>query len=384
MGTTTQPETLRAWAEVDLDALAYNASQLRSALPGGCGLMAIMKADAYGHGAEASAKRLRREGVGAFAVATAHEGAGLRDAGVEGDILVLGYTHPEEAALLNGRSLAQLVADGAHAKALDDAGYKLEVHIAVDTGMHRLGFDYTDVDGMERVYNYNNLAVRGVATHFAVSDSLLDSDVAFTKLQIERYNSVLESLRLRGRDVGARHAQASSGILNYPGMECDYARAGIALYGVKALHAGTVTDLPLRPVLSLRARIAQVRRIGAGESVSYGRAFYAENPIRLATVNIGYADGVPRQMSGNGGVCLVRGERVPIAGRICMDMLMLDVTGVDTAEPGDIVTLIGLDGGEEIRCEDVARSSGTITNDILCRLGKRLPRVYIENVECKT
>jgi len=367
----------RAWVEIDLDALAHNAAEIRSLLPQGCELMAVVKTDAYGHGVEKCAERLRSEGVSVFAVATFDEGVRLRKNGLDGDVLVLGYTHPKDAEFLSAYSLSQFVVDVAHAKSLDAMGHKLRVHISVDTGLHRLGIDSLDIDGIESVYSYKNLSVEGVATHFASSDSLESADVEFTNLQMKRFYTVVDSLKRKGYDVGKTHAQASYGIFNHSGIKLDYARAGIALYGAMSSNDETKIMPALRPVLSFRAVIAQVRWIGAGESVSYGRIFTTDKPIKLATVCAGYADGVPRQMSGNGGICVIKGHKVPIVGRICMDMLMADVTGVDEVSAGDVATLIGKDGGEAVRCEDFAAASGTITNDILCRLGGRLPRVYI-------
>ena len=366
----------RAWIEIDLDALAHNAGEITSLLPEGCELMAVIKTDAYGHGSEIIAKRLMREGVTAFAVATAIEGVRLRENGIEGDILVLGYTHPNDAVLLSSNDLSQLVVDGAHAKSLDETGNSIRVHIAIDTGMHRLGIQPEDFDEIERVFTYANLTVEGIATHLASSDSLEADDIGFTELQMERFLALLDKLKSKGYDAGKTHAQSSYGVLNFPGIKCGYARAGIALYGVLSANDKVVTTPSLRPVLSLRAIVAQVRWIGAGESVSYSRIFTTDKPMKLATVSIGYADGVPRQISGKGGICIVNGRKVPIVGRVCMDMLMIDVTEVEHVAAGDVVTLIGSDGGETVRCEDFAAASGTITNDILCRLGGRLPRLY--------
>ena len=382
MGVIDKPlipdEVGRAWAEVDLAALAFNAAQLRSAMQPGCGLMAVVKADAYGHGAQRVAGRLQDEGVESFAVATVWEGVGLRKSGIEGEVLVLGYTGGADAALLKEFGLTQLVIDGAHAKALDGAGCDIRVHIAIDTGMHREGILASDIDEIESVFGYGHLAVEGLSTHLASSDSLDPDDVRFTNGQIGRFLSAADALRGKGRCVGKLHAQASYGLMNYPDAGFDYVRAGIALYGVMSHNGATRAKLDLRPVLSLKAIVAQVRWIDAGESISYGRTFTAEKPLKLATVCIGYADGVPRHMSGGGGACLIRGKKAPIIGRICMDMLLADVTGIDGAAPGDVATLIGRDGGEEIRCEDFAEAAGTISNDVLCRLGSRLPRLYKE------
>lgn len=367
----------RAWVEVDLDAIAHNAAAVRSLMGGNCDLMAIVKADAYGHGAVRASERLYREGVRAFAVATLDEGLTLRESGLDGDILVLGYTEPSDAHALHDFKLTQLVVDGAYAGALGETGKKLDVHIAVDTGMHRLGIAHDDLREIEGVYGRGNLAVKGVATHLAASDSLDDEDVEFSEAQLRRFGDVVSSLRGAGLDTGKLHAQASYGVCNFSSAGFDYARVGVMLYGVMS-HFGEARLQPaLMPALSFRAVIAQVREIEAGETVSYGRAFTAERPMMLATVCAGYADGAPRQASGRGLCCIVHGHRVPVVGRICMDMLMADVTGVDDVKPGDVATLIGADGGEVIRCEEVARASGTITNDILCRLGGRLPRVYV-------
>jgi len=366
---------MRAWVEIDLDALAHNTSFMRSLLPDGCELMAIVKTDAYGHGCIKCAERINREGVSLFAVATVIEGVRLRDSIPEGEILVLGYTHPKDAAFLYTYNLSQLVVDGEHAKALDMTGHKLRVHIAVDTGMHRLGIEQSNIAEIESVFACKNLIVEGIATHLASSDSLDEGDVEFTNLQMDRFLSVVDTLKSKGYDVGKVHAQTSHGVLNHNGFRCDYARVGIALYGVLSNDDETRIKPSLRPVLSLKAIIAQVRWIGAGESVSYGRTFTTDRPTKIATVSVGFADGVPRHMSGSG-MCIVNGHKVPIIGRICMDLLVIDVTDVEAVAAGDVATLIGRDGDEVIRCEDFAAASGTISNEIICRLGGRLPRVY--------
>ena len=366
----------RAWVGIDLTALAYNAAQLRSQLHHGCELMAVVKTDAYGHGAERVASRLEDEGVRSFAVATFGEGIRLREHGIDGDILILGYTPPGNAAFLSDFRLTQLIFDGAHAKALDETGSKISVHIAIDTGMHREGILVSNLPEIESVFMCKNLAVDGVATHFSSADSLNPDDIKCTNKQTEMFFSTLDYLKSNGYDVGKTHIQASYGMYNYSGIHCDYVRVGIGLYGVMSHDAEIITKLDLQPVLSLRAIVSQVRWIGAGESVSYGRIFTADKPLKIATVCIGYADGIPRHMSGREGFCIINGHKAPIVGRICMDLLMADVTDIDNVGTGDVATLIGKDGDEEIRCEDVARAAGTITNEILCRLGSRLPRIY--------
>jgi len=367
----------RAWIEIDLDAMAFNLADIRSALPGDCDIMAVVKANAYGHGLKKVAERMVKEGIRTFAVATIAEGIKLRKYVTDADILVMGYTHPEDARLLSINKLIQLIVDKTHAEALNDAGYDIRVHIAIDTGMHRLGIEPSDYTEIESIYNLSNLRVEGIATHLASPDSLTESDTVFTNTQTDMFSALIRKLTDNGYNVGKLHTQSSYGIYNYPEQRCDYVRPGIMIYGIQSQNDKTRIKAGLRPVLSLRAVIAQVRWIKAGESVSYGRMFTADKPIKLATVSIGYADGIPRQMSGNGGNGIVNGCKVPIIGRICMDMIMLDVTDVENVKAGDIATLIGRDGGEEIRCEDVAEAAGTITNDILSGLGDRLPRISV-------
>jgi serine/alanine racemase len=367
----------RAWVEINLDALSLNLADIRSKITKSCEIMAVLKADAYGHGVEKIAERLVSEGIKAFAVATVVEGVELRGYVPEGDILVMGYTHPKDAGLLFNHKLSQLVVDGSHAKALNAAGYRLRVHIAVDTGMHRLGIEPSNIKEVEGVFSNVNLTVEAISTHLASPDTLEKSDTDFTKTQMESFFNLVRVLKEKGYDTGKLHAQSSYGIYNYPELVCDYVRPGIMLYGVLSQEGDTRVEAKLHPMLSLKAVISQVRWIKAGESVSYGRLFTAEKSTKIATVGIGYADGVPRQMTNNGGLCLVNGNKVPIIGRICMDMIMLDVTDAGDVKAGDIATLIGKDGDEVIRCEQVAAAAGTITNDILCRLGMRLPRVYI-------
>lgn len=366
----------RAWVEIDMDALSFNIADIRKKTPKSSEIMAVLKADAYGHGVERVAKRLVREGINAFAVATVAEGIKLRGIVPGAEILVLGRAHISDAGCLYDYNLLQLVVDDVHAKALESTGYKLRIHVAIDTGMHRLGVEPDDFDDIEKLFNYENLTVEGIGTHLASPDSLSEIDVDFTNEQMQRFYAVVQKLRDKGYNVGKLHAQSSYGIYNYPELECDYTRPGIMLYGVQSQADDTRVKTDLKPMLSLKADISQVRKIKTGESVSYGRLFTVKKPSVIATVGIGYADGIPRQMTGKDGMAIVKGIKVPIVGRICMDMLMLDVTDVPGVKAGDVATFIGSDGAQQIRCEELAASAGTITNDILCRLGSRLPRIY--------
>ena len=365
----------RAWREVDLDALAHNARALQAALAPGCRLMAVVKADAYGHGALPVARRLEREGVEAFAVACLDEGRALRRAGIGGRILILGYTPPEEAARLHRWRLTQTVADEAHGRALAARGVPLEVHLALDTGMHRLGLPAEDREALARLYRLPNLNIRGVFSHLCVSDRLDEAAGGFTQKQLQRFYGAVRWLKEQGYDPGETHIQASYGIWNLPPQPCAWARAGIALYGAASDGGPTRRALDLHPVLSLRARVATVRALAPGEGAGYGLDFRAGRPTRLAVVTAGYADGLPRALPQGGGAVLLAGRRCPMVGRMCMDQLLVDVTDVPQAAPGAVVTLIGRDGAERIGAEEVAGQCGTITNELLSRLGARLPVV---------
>ncbi|HIT57658.1 MAG TPA: serine racemase VanT catalytic subunit [Candidatus Galloscillospira stercoripullorum] len=368
-------EASRAWREVDLNALAHNARTLQAALCSGCRLMAVVKADAYGHGAIPVARRLEAEGVKAFAVACLEEGIALRQAGVRGKILILGYTPPEMASLIYRWKLIQTVADEDHGRALAAQGVPLSVHLALDTGMHRLGIPAKDHKALQHLYELPNLNIEGVFSHLCMSDSLEAEDMAFTHTQLERFYGAVQWLRAHGLDPGEVHIQASYGIWNLPPQPCFWARAGIALYGVFSKDATTGRTLALGPALSLRARVVSVRTLLPGEGAGYGLAFRAEQMRKLAVVSIGYADGLPRCLPQQKGEVLLHAARCPMVGRMCMDQLLVDVTDVPCVKPGDVATIIGTDGGQVIRAEDVAGQCGTITNELLSRLGHRLPIV---------
>lgn len=367
--------TARAWREMDLDALRHNAKTLRRGLAVNAELMAVVKADAYGHGATTVARTLQRAGTHAFAVACLSEGIALRKAGIHGVILILGYTDPKEAPLLARWRLTQAVVDAAHGRALAAQGRRIHVHLALDTGMHRLGIPAESREEISEMFCLPELVVDGVFSHLCVSDSLEDADISYTQEQLTLFYDTVVWLRTAGYDAGKIHVQASYGVWNLPAQPCDYARVGIALYGVGSDNTPVQRKLNLWPVLSLRARVASVRGLKAGDCAGYGRAYRAKEACRLAVVTIGYADGLPRDLAQRGGEVLIRGRRCPMVGRMCMDQLLVDVSQLPEVCPGDVVTLIGRDGGQVIRSEDLAVQCGTITNELLSRLGGRLPLV---------
>lgn len=363
----------RAWIELDLDALGHNARQLTGAMPAGCRMMAVVKADAYGHGAVSVASCLQEIGIKAFAVATVDEGIRLRRCGITGEILVLGYTCPSRAQELRRYDLMQTLIDHDYALALEQQGIHIQAHIKVDTGMHRLGYDPADPQTVCSAFGLAHIHVAGIYTHLCAADSPDDADVQFTERQIDSFRRLLHTLTAMGIRLPKIHMHSSYGLLNYPGLDCDYARVGIALYGVySGPNDRTKLRPDLRPVLSLRSRVVLVRSLPRGESVGYGRAFTTERRSKIAVIPIGYADGIPRNLSCGRGCVLIGGQKAPIVGRICMDQLTVDVTDIPHVEPGMVVTLIGKDGANQITAADMAAAAGTITNELLSRLGPRL------------
>lgn len=366
------PPDTRAWKELDETALQANARVLQEAAGPGSRLMAVVKADAYGHGAVPVARSLQKAGIREFAVACLAEGIALRKGGVRGTILILGWTDPAQAPLLHRWRLTQAVASLEHGRALAAQGCPVQVHLAVDTGMHRLGLPAEDRAQWESLFRLPGLRITGVFSHLCVSDDLSAAGEAFTRRQAERFAAVVQGLRSDGLRPGTVHLLASYGIWNYPEYHFDMVRAGIALYGVRSDGAPVRTALPLRPVLALKARVALVRRVAAGETAGYGRAFTAKRPTRLAVLAVGYGDGLPRSLPAAGGRVLLHGVSCPMVGRMCMDQLLVDVTDAPDVQTGEVATLIGRDGEQAISVEEVARRCGTISNEFLSRLGPRL------------
>lgn len=394
----------RAWIELDKRALAGNVEYLCSLMPEGCRLMPALKANAYGHGAVWAAAELNRLGVDAFCVACLSEGIALRKAKVKGEILILGYTAPEDSALLARYRLTQTIVDYEYAEKLAYTGIILHVHIGIDTGMHRLGIRCEEVEHILRVFEMKHLIIDGMFTHLSACDSPLPENRTFTEGQIQAFYRVVDILEEHGIPCPRLHLQSSYGLLNYPGLDADYVRTGIALYGIPSFPeekdhritesfgnmtsdplAASVENVPftqntdffknLSPVLSLKARVASVRTLCAGESAGYSLAFTAEKDMRIGVLSIGYADGLPRELSCSRGYVLLHGCKAPIIGRICMDLTLIDISNIPQVSPGDTAVLIGLSEEQEITAVQLAFQCGTITNELLSRLGERLERI---------
>lgn len=367
----------RAWIELNMGNLKHNIEQFRNLLPFDCALMPAVKANAYGHGAVPVAMALQKEGIHAFCVASVAEGAELRLSGITGEILVLGYTHPAEFSDLLDYNLIQTVVDGDYAHQMQDDGRRFTVHVGIDTGMHRLGERWDNMEEIVRIFRMPNLKVTGLFSHLCVSDGQSEEERAYTMQQIHHFERVVEELHRQGFRDFKCHMQGSYGILNYSQCCFDYARAGIALYGIySAKNDHTKAEVELKPVLSLKTRVESVKMLYHGEGAGYGLTYSARGNRKIAALSIGYADGVPRGLS-NCGYVLCNGKMAPIIGRICMDQMLVDVTGIPQVKAGDEAVLIGRSGNLEIPAEEMAQWAGTISNEIVSRLGERLERVEI-------
>ena len=378
----------RAWIELSRENLRKNVEVLQGMFAAGQQLMAVVKADAYGHGAALIAGELQNMGVAAFGVACVSEGVSLRKNGITGDILILGYTHPKDFPLLRKYRLMQTVVNYAYGKALNSYDKKLNVHLKIDTGMHRLGERAERMEEIGRIFRLKNLKVEGIYTHLCADETRGEEDIAFTRRQAELFYGVAKQLKRQGYTGLKEHLLASYGLLHYPELGGDFVRVGIALYGLLSDRGTESAGVPeeernknyrtkLVPVLSLRARIAAVKEVYPGESVGYGCAYVAEDTKKIAVLAIGYGDGLPRSLSAGAGRVLIHGESAPVVGRICMDQMMVDVTGIADVRTGETATLIGRDGAQEITAYELAEKTGTITNEILSRLGARLRRVVV-------
>ena len=367
---------LPTYATVNLAALAHNLSCIKRYLSPGCEVMAVVKANAYGHGAVETAQALFLQGIGRFAVASLDEGIALRQAGLSASIVVLGALFEEQVSDLVAHQLTPVVSDGRILPTLAKAVYShpapYPIHLKVETGMGRLGFSPEELLSLlDNPILQSPLQVEGMMTHLADADG---KESTFTERQLGAFRAVLEQIRQRGVPLSVVHTANSAAIVRFPDAHFSLVRPGIMLYGYHTLPA-TVPAPDLRPVLSLRTTIVQLRTIPRGGTVSYNGTCVTTRPTRIAVLPIGYADGYSRRLSHRGSV-LIQGRRAPIVGLVCMDMIMVDVTDFASVQVGEIVTLIGQQGGESIWANEVADWIGTIPYEVLCGIGSRVPRLY--------
>lgn len=368
-------------AEIDLAALRHNYYQVKKAVPAGSGLLAVVKADAYGHGFMDISRELEALGVTAFGVAFLAEGIQLRKSGIDRPILLLGGIYPGQEKKCVGFNISTAVFSLDQARVLDDAARKLyrkaKIHLKVDTGMGRLGIRYEEAAAFFReLKGLKNLELEGIFSHFASADELDDEGSGYTARQAEIFAAVLQEGTRQGFSPTFVHIANSAAAFSRDFPFCNLARPGIVLYGALP-SADFQGKIDVKPVMRLKSRVAMLKWVEPGTSISYARRYVAGKKTLVASVPVGYADGYCRALT-NKGEALVRGERARVAGTVCMDWIMLDVTDIAHVAVGDEVTLLGCDNqGNCIHAEELAAWSGTIAYEIFCGISKRVPRVYI-------
>lgn len=369
------------WAEINLDNLAHNINGIRKLLSPGTEYIAVVKADAYGHGAVEVSKVCLECGIKWLAVAMLDEALELRNAGVDCNILILGYTPSNMADLVIENNLSQTCYSLELARAFSDCAVRLgkaaRIHIAVDTGMGRLGFIPSEESAGEvmKISLLPGLTIEGMFTHFAVAD---ERDKEFTRSQYANYISFVKMLDTKGVNTGLKHVGNSAGTMDLPEYHLDGVRPGIIQYGLYPSGEVMKQRISLKPVMALKANVVHVKEVDAGTSISYGRKFITSKRSRIATLPVGYADGYTRLLFGKAKV-ITNGNYAPVVGRICMDQCMIDVTNAGDVKVGDIVTLLGDDGNLSISADEIAEMIGTINYEVVCMVSRRVPRIYIRN-----
>lgn len=369
----------RVYAKIDLDAAAYNMEQMKNRIGGGARLIAVVKTDAYGHGAVPLAEVFEKlDYVWGYAVATLDEGIVLRKHGIKKPILVLGCVFPDQYDDMVRNEIRAAVymeeMAGKIAEAAERAGKKAYIHIKVDTGMGRIGFPVTEesADIIERISRMENIEVEGMFTHFAKAD---ERDKTYTYEQHRKFMWMKVQMEKRNVVIPYYDCDNSAGIIDFPDMKHDLARAGISTYGMYPSVEVNRDAVDLKPVLSLVSHVIFVKTVEPGTSISYGGTFVASKQMRVATIPVGYGDGYPRSLS-NKGCVLIHGKRARILGRVCMDQFMVDVTDIPEVQFMDQAVLIGEDQDDRITVEELAELSGRFNYEFVCCLGKRIPRVY--------
>ncbi len=377
----------RTWAEVDADAVKHNFKAIRQAVDENADIMCVIKADGYGHGAVFLAEQYEKLGAARFAVSNIEEAMQLRENGITLPILILGFTPAEMARELAENNISQAVFSEDYARELSECAVRdnvnVKIHIKLDTGMSRIGFmyqnsgrDYHAIDEIRQVCSLPNLLHEGIFTHFALSDEG-DEGAAPTQHQLECFSDAVEKLKEKGVSFDVVHCSNSGAIIDYKKAHFDCVRAGIILYGL-APSTKLAGKLDLRPVMQIKSVIAQIKTVEPGTAVSYGGTFVTDRPTVIATVPIGYADGYSRSLS-NRAFMTVNGKKAPVIGRVCMDQVMIDITGIDGVKTGDEVTVIGDGSGNTLSFDDIAQMTGTINYEVVCLVGKRVPRVYLRH-----
>lgn len=369
---------LRCYAEISLEAIGHNIREVKKRLPEGVKLLGVVKANAYGHGAVPVASYLENQ-VDYFATATIEEAVELRENGISAPILILGYVSPSQYGDLVEYDITQTIDSYAQALALEKEAArqnrKAKAHLAVDTGMTRIGFQVTehDADEAAKIADLPHIELEGMFTHFSCADQ---EDKTYCSMQMEKYDKMTALLVERGVTIPLRHICNSAGIMEFDDHRFEMVRSGIITYGIYPSEEVKKERLDLIPALSWKSHVIHVKEVGPGIGVSYGATYVTEKPMtRIATVSAGYADGYPRALS-NQGCVLIHGKKAPIIGRICMDQMMVDVTDIPDVQVEDVVTLVGTDGDETITIEEIANPAARFDYEMLCDISSRVTRVY--------
>jgi len=373
------------WAEIDLNAIAHNVREIRRITDPKAGLMVAVKANAYGHGIIEVARQALKSGADALGVARINEGIRLRKAGIDAPVLVFGYTVPSEAARLYEFDLIQTVYSYETARMISDTAssldIKINIHLKIDTGMGRLGLlpdsrratpADSAVEEVKSIAGLSNLKLEGIFTHFATADW---SDKSYAEKQFQIFLNFLDQLHKAGIKFSVKHAANSGAIIDMPKTHLDMVRAGISIYGLYPSDEIDKSRIKLLPAMSLKVRIIHLKKVPAGFMVSYGITHETKNPTTIATIPAGYGDGLSRLMSSNG-YMLVHGQRAPIIGRVCMDLIMIDVGHIPEAKIEDEVVVFGRQGSASISADEIARLTDTINYEVVTRISDRVPRVY--------
>ena len=369
-----------AWVEINLNNFDYNIKQIKEKAAGR-ELIGVIKADAYGHGSVKCAEVLRENGVKTFAIATLQEAITLREAGAKEEIIMLGLTPDMYADTIVDYDITPVVCDSANARAISDAaaakGKTVSGLIAVDTGMGRIGYLADDtayaIEDVKKIEALPNFKIKGLFSHMATADA---ADKTYSKEQEAKYNSFYEALTKAGIKLPFRTFANSASIMEIPSVYFDAVRPGIILYGCYPSDEVDFNQLSIKPVMSVKATIVHLKDVPENFSVGYGRKYISTKPARIATLALGYADGYPRPYSPNAKV-IVNGVVCPVAGNICMDQCMVDVSAVPNVKVGDEVIVMGSDGVNSVTADDIAKATGTISYEICCAFGQRLPKVYV-------
>ena len=375
----------RTWAEIDLDDALFNYENVKR-IANGRSIMPVVKADAYGHGANVLAKLYEDNGADGFAVSNINEAIKLRKSGIKKDILVLGFTPVNYIQQMYAFDITQAVYCSDYAKQLSDVAstnnFVIKAHFKIDTGMCRIGFNarsdcFKGLFEIEECLKLPNLNFEGIFTHFSSADSIEDNDIEYSDNQYKLFCEAIDKLKENGHNFKFTHCCNSAASALRDSDNGNLIRPGIILYGLSPSF-GLDVGFPQKPIMSVKSAVSMVKTIDKGDCVSYGRTYTADRKIIIATVPIGYADGYPRAMS-NRGYVLINGRKAPIIGRICMDQMTVDVTNIENVEIGTVVTVIGNDGKFSITLDDIANACNTISYEIMCNISIRMPRVYIKD-----